>query len=380
MEKQALRSGFTTGTCAAAAAKAAAACLLLHKMDDEIAIVTPKGLMVHLKAEADSEDDKLCCFRVQKDAGDDPDVTNAAWIYASVENRPEKIEPVWYQSEQFPQLYLTGGRGIGMVTKPGLACPVGKYAINPIPRQMIYEAVAEVAVCAAYVEDLLIRIQIPEGVKLAEKTFNPKLGIVGGISILGTSGIVEPMSEQALLDTIRLEIHMQAAMGRQEIILTPGNYGEHFLQEELQLPLSHAVKCSNFVADTIAMLEEEGITSLLFVGHLGKLIKVAGGVPNTHSKYGDRRMEILAGYVRNPDLGEQIQRANTTEDALEMLQKSGCMETVMDAVVRAIQEVLMVWSHGKIRIEVVTFSLVYGILGKSRDADSLIEHWKRENL
>lgn len=424
MARQPLRSGFTTGTCGAAAAKAAAVCLLTEEMLPQAEILTPKGILASLAVECVSRERDSACFRVQKDAGDDPDVTNGAWVYASVERISGGPEAVWYQSEEYPHLYLTGGEGIGLVTKPGLSCPVGKHAINPVPRSMIFEAVEAVCEQMESRKMLLIRIKIPQGVELAASTFNPKLGIAGGISVLGTSGIVEPMSEQALLDTIRLELHMKAVTGGRNIILTPGNYGESFLREELQLPLNQAVKCSNFVAEAMRMTAEEGIGRVLFVGHIGKLIKVAGGVENTHSKYGDRRMEILADCLRdvvsgvktvtvgmeivvsgmetveagtkslkdslgaaagnaeseNKCLEAQILASNTTEEALDYLQAAGCRDEVMEAAGCRILSYLTQWAGGKVDVEVVTFSTSHGVLYKSSGAEALIGQMRTEEL
>lgn len=392
MTGQRLRSGFTTGTCGAAAAKAAAVCLLTGEPGTRAEIVTPRGTTANLAVECVSRGQHAACFRVQKDAGDDPDVTNGAWIYGTVEQINGGPEDIWYRSDLYPHLYLTGGEGIGIVTKPGLSCPVGKHAINPVPRSMIFGAVEEVCEQAEAMEMLLIRIMIPRGVELAAGTFNPKLGITGGISVLGTSGIVEPMSEQALLDTIRLEIHMKAVEGVREIILTPGNYGEDFLKRELLLPLNQAVKCSNFVADAMGMAASEGIRQVLFVGHIGKLIKVAGGVKNTHSKYGDRRMEILADCLDDAvehgeliaengldSLRVQVLGSNTTEEALDYLQTGGCRDMVMETAGERIEQFLTQWAGGETVVAVVTFSASHGVLYQSGGADCLMNRLKRQN-
>lgn len=385
MQEKQLKSGFTTGTCGAAAAKAAAVCLLTGEIKKQIEIMTPKGVVARLKVEQLHNRTEVS-FRVQKNSGDDPDVTHGSWVYASLSSVCGQESESWYQSMEYPHLYLTGGEGIGMVTKPGLACPVGKHAINPVPRTMIFEAVESVCEAFDYTEPLLIKIEIPEGVMLAEKTFNPKLGIKDGISVLGTSGVVEPMSDPALLATIQLEIHMKAVEGIKKLILTPGNYGERFLHEQLHLSLDQAVRCSNFIADTMKMLEQEGIEEVLFVGHLGKMIKVAGGIPNTHSKYGDKRMEILAACldevhadqsiekdIKNQVLREAVLKSNTTEEALEYLQTAQLLVAVMERVIQRIHDYLNQWGQGKVSVEVVTFSTVYGILGKSQGADALIK-------
>lgn len=381
MQKKELKDGFTTGTCSAAAANAAAAWLLSGEKREKGEVVTPSGVKAEFSIKTLLADEKYW-FGVQKDAGDDPDVTHGSWIYAAV-SYIEKENGRWYQSEEYPNLFLTGGKGVGLVTRPGLSCPVGKHAINPVPRSMIFEAVWQICEEMDCREKLLIEIMIPAGAKLAEKTFNPRLGIEGGISILGTSGIVKPMSEDALLASIQLEIHMCAVAGKKSIILTPGNYGETFLKETLGLSLEQAVRCSNFAADAIEAVAGEGIQEVLFAGHLGKLIKIAGGVRNTHSKYGDRRMEILADCISDgadESLLEAVKGSNTTEEAVGHLSETENLELVMSEVTGRIQRQLESWSHGKVCIQVVTFSTVYGILGKSQGADALIRKLAMEDL
>lgn len=422
-EKKQLRSGFTTGTCAAAAAKAAAL-FLTGDEKTQISLQTPGGRVAHFQVQK-LVDGEMTWFGVQKDAGDDPDVTHGAWIYGavsriskdmsfrrSVESKSdrtcEKKETVekhdvdqeaWtdvlaraYEWEpdtdadhsgQF-RLFLTAKDGIGLVTKPGLSCPVGNYAINPVPRQMIFQSVTHVLEETEAHGDYLIQLWIPAGRELALKTFNPKLGIEGGISILGTTGIVNPMSEQALMDTIRLEIHMRAVAGEHRLILAPGNYGERFLSEHLGIAIDQAVTCSNFIADAIRWSADAGMSEILFVGHIGKLIKVAGGVKNTHSKYGDRRMEIMADclpgtldeQVRN-EWTDRILGCNTTEEALEYLKSWGICDQVMHTAVSRMQHYMKQWAGGNCDVQVVTFSTVYGILGKTSDSDRMIERWRQ---
>ncbi|MGL5436744.1 MAG: cobalt-precorrin-5B (C(1))-methyltransferase CbiD [Lachnospiraceae bacterium] len=381
MERTLLRSGFTTGTCAAAAAKAAAVFLLTGTAPERICIRTPKGTMADLLTIQSQETGYPGCFRVQKDAGDDPDVTHGSWVYAAVRQitggQWEQLikDGAGYIDHEYPGIYLTGGTGVGIVTRPGLQCPVGSYAINPVPRRMIIHAVSEVT--RRYDPELLleVKIAIPDGVRLAEQTFNPHLGIKGGISILGTSGVVEPMSEQALCETIRLDIRMKVLEGHYPIIVTPGNYGETFLRETLGIPLGEAVKCSNFIADTMEMLREERAESVLFVGHIGKLIKVSGGVRNTHSKYGDRRMELLADASGKilPALVPGILAANTTEEAIGLLVEAGAAIAVLNEVAGRIQLQVRDWIGEQPKIEVVTFSSAYGILGKTAGAGRQLE-------
>ena len=385
-----LRNGYTTGTCAAAAAKAAAAFLLCGKADSDYSeLALPGGTVCRIPVTRYEPEQKTespaFCFFVQKDSGDDPDVTNGTKIYASVRqvdrNEFESLchTGAGYYLEEYPQLYLNGGRGIGMVTKPGLSCPVGHYAINPVPRSMILGAVEEVVRTAALEEYLVVEIWIPEGEQLALQTFNPKLGIQGGISVLGTTGIVKPMSEEALLETIRLEIHMKAVNGAKVLLMAPGNYGEEFLKKELGVPMGSAVLCSNFVKDAVLMAEKEGFRQLLFVGHIGKLIKVSAGVENTHSKYGDGRMEqmaVLTKKLGHPELQEPIQACNTTDDALALLKEHGLAKPLLSLTAAYVKRWIETWSGGRIAAEAVTFSTAHQILGSTENWQKAFEAWQ----
>ncbi|WP_077610518.1 cobalt-precorrin-5B (C(1))-methyltransferase CbiD [Clostridium sp. Marseille-P2415] len=392
MEKHELRSGFTTGTCAAVAAKAAAAMLLTGSELEHMELMTPKGRFADLSLFHVALNREKAVCAVKKDAGDDPDVTDQALVFASVEYfNGKEDEPVkrcycWNgeEADGVSPLFLAAGEGIGLVTRPGLSCPVGMPAINPVPRSMIFHGVEEARRKAGFEGSLKICIWMPEGRNLAEKTFNPKLGIKGGLSVLGTTGIVNPMSEAALTATIRLELHMKAVAGIRRVILTPGNYGEAFIKEALGLFMEEGVTCSNFIGDALEMAGEEGFGQILLTGHIGKLIKVAGGVSNTHSKYGDRRMEILwdctaaslegKSFKRSSigmELKNKILLANTMEEAAGILKDYGILEPVMEEAVNRIQKFASLWAGG-IKVEVVTFSTVYGILGMSREAQALI--------
>lgn len=395
-----LRSGFTTGTCAAAAAKAAALMVFTGRREENITLTLPGDIKAAFKVErihmeqVDIEKEKVSTpessaitvqCAVRKFAGDDPDVTDGVVVFAKVCRMKwqsflgiqGKSETLFFTSATEPQLYLTGGEGIGIVTKKGLACEPGFCAINPGPRKQIFEAVAESSHQRLSGEDevLVIELSIPEGKQLAEKTFNPHLGIVGGISVLGTSGIVNPMSEQALLETIRLDIRVKSQEGRQLLAVSPGNYGEHFLREELGISMDSFVKCSNFIGETFLMMKEEGIERVLLAGHIGKLIKVAGGVLNTHSKYGDRRMDIFEECATasgvSPKLVENLIFMNTTEEVVDYLIEEDCLEQVMKTVLIRIQSVLE--RHSGISTEVIVFSSVHGILGETDRARDLIQ-------
>lgn len=362
-DRKKLRLGYTTGTCAAAATKAAARMLLGGERVERVELITPKGIPLQLKVEQITvEENKVSCA-IRKDAGDDYDVTNGAYVYASV----EKIEQGYE---------IDGGEGIGRVTKPGLDQSVGNAAINTVPRQMMAAVMAEAADDYGYEGGLRTVISVPEGVDIAKKTLNEKMGIMGGISILGTSGVVEPMSEAALTDTIRAELSMYCAQGQKDIIITPGNYGETFLAEKLGLDLNHTVKCSNFIGETIDMAYEFKLSSLLLIGHLGKLVKLGSGIMNTHSKYADGRMETLSSCVLlaggSGELARRILDCNTTDEAVEVLWMAAFLQPVMEQLMKKIESALHQRAYEGLEIETVVFSNRFGVLGKTKGAEQLM--------
>ena len=264
-----LRLGITTGTCSAAAAQAAAIQLLLGVESHAVTLRTPKGMTVSVPVYLLEADADRVSYKVVKDSGDDPDVTNGTDVCVTVAYAKQRVREqidgsqdrsCAFTSESFPYLTLDGGIGIGRVTKEGLEQAVGQAAINRVPRQMIFAAVADVCEKANVSEPLHITVWMPEGEALAKRTFNPKLGIEGGLSVLGTSGILEPMSEQAIVATIETEIRQLHAVGEEKILVTPGNYGQAYASEYLKLDLTKSVKSSNYIGDTIdlAIIWHEG--------------------------------------------------------------------------------------------------------------------------
>ena len=386
-----MRYGFTTGSCAAAASKAAAYMLLTGNKKESISIMTPKGILFHARILEITRTEQEVTCAVEKDGGDDPDITTGALIYSTVRFRTgsEKI-----MEEEFPEknklreknnrIFIEGGKGVGRVTKPGLDQPVGNAAINHVPREMITKEVQEVCTLTDFSGDLDIIISVPEGEQLAEQTFNPRLGILGGISILGTSGIVEPMSAQALLDTIHVELNQKKAQGYEIAAVSPGNYGLDYMKRTYQYDLDQSVKCSNFVGDTIDMAIEIGFPKMLFTGHIGKLVKVAGGMMNTHSREGDCRMEILtAAAVKNQvpyAVLEDILQCVTTEEAIRKLDACGKKEAVMQDLLKKICFYMNKRAAGKMQIEVILYSNDFGELAKSDGAESFLNTLKQRNL
>ncbi len=364
-----MRYGFTTGSCAAAAAKAAAYMLLTGKEKTEIAIMTPRGIRYQTRIRDAERREQWVSCAVEKDGGDDPDVTTGAWIYARVS----------YAAAD-EGIVIDGGQGVGRVTRPGLDQPVGQAAINHVPREMIARAVQEVCEAADYQGGLHVVISVPEGERLAEKTFNPRLGITGGISILGTSGIVEPMSSQAIVDTIRVELNQRRAEGFDDVVVSPGNYGTDFMMRTYGYDLDRSVKCSNFIGITLDMAVELGFRKLLLTGHIGKLIKVAGGIMNTHSREGDCRMEILASLAiacgADAGLARQILSCAVTEEAVRILRENGRERAVMDCAMDRICRNLNRRTGGKLKVDCVMYANEFGELAKSEEADgwfSLLE-------
>ena len=304
---------------------------------------------------------------VQKDAGDDPDVTDGIVILANVRKLAHGIS-------------IDGGEGIGWVTKPGLDQSVGAAAINSVPREMITAAVQAVCDKAGYTGGLEVVISAPEGTKIAKKTFNPMLGIEGGISILGTSGIVEPMSEKAIVDTIEIEIRQAFQSGARTLIAVPGNYGMDFLQRELRLPQPFpTVKCSNYLGDTIDLALLQGFSSMLIVGHIGKLVKLAGGIMNTHSKMADCRRELFCAHASlcgaDRSLCIALMEQPTKEGSLTLLEKAKLREAVMQSLLQAMQTHLDRRTGGEMRIGAVVFSMEAGLLGMTDAAKQLLEEW-----
>ena len=360
-----LRLGYTTGSCAAAAAKAAAWMLLTGKRKETVALDTPKGIRLELavKEIAMSPDTVSCA--IEKDSGDDPDITKGTLIFATVTRRGS------------PGVTIDGSEGIGRVTRRGLDQPVGSAAINSVPRRMIRENVEQVMHLTDYHGGLAVLISAPEGERLAKQTFNPRLGIVGGISILGTTGIVEPMSEKALVDTIRVELRQRKENGAQYVLLTPGNYGSDFIRNGLGVDAGLSVQVSNFIGDALDICKELGFRGALLIGHIGKLVKIGGGMLNTHSKYGDCRMEILAAHAgaagSDPDTIRGILECVACDDALRLLREAGGLENTM---LRLTQHVAFHLSHragDALETGVMLFSREYGILGKSQNADRLLK-------
>ena len=394
-----VNKGFTTGSCAAAAAKAAAFMLLDGRKTDKISIDTPSGV----RYETELTDVMLTCddgtentpradqkvvsasCAVRKPECDDPDVTAGMLIYAKAEYANDDSgrechalnrERLYNAGSDDLRVIIEGGKGIGKLTKPGLDREVGEYAINSVPRRMITSEVLAVMEEYDYQGALRIEISAPEGEKIAEKTFNHSFGIEGGISIIGTSGLVEPMSTTALIDTIHVSLRQQKAMGSDVVVVSPGNYGLDYLVSEYGYDPDRIVKCSNFIGETIDLAVKSGFSGMLLTGHIGKLVKVSGGIMNTHSSEADCRMELLASAAAkcgaDTELIGKILDCASTEEACGYVIDAGMKEGCFDYLIRKIQSNLIKRSKC-MEIGCIIYSTRYGQLGMTDNAASLME-------
>ena len=366
-----LRCGYTTGTCAALGAPGAARLLLTGRAPETVGLRTPKGIVVEVAPQFC----RLCSkttaeCAIVKDGGDDVDATTGLPVVAAVTLLADAPRTVT----------IDGGTGVGRVTKPGLDQPVGAAAINHVPRQMITEALLKEAETAGYSGGFAVVIRIEGGEDAAKRTFNPHLGVVGGLSVLGTSGIVEPMSQQALLDSLQLEIH-QAALQSRRLILAPGNYGLDYLAahypELREIPI---VKISNFIGEALDMAAAEQFGEVLLVGHVGKLVKLAGGIMNTHSKQADCRTELFCAHAAlcgaDTVICRALMDAATTDACLDILDAAGLKITVMASLLQAVQLHLDRRVAGAFTVGAVLFSNQSGPLGQTTQAKILLQSWK----
>jgi cobalt-precorrin-5B (C1)-methyltransferase len=349
-----LRTGVTTGLCAAAAAKAATITLLSPDAVRHVTVKTKTGTAVAFDVTDTVLENGVAQCGVQKDAGDDPDITDGIKIFAAVSKTiAGGIE-------------VEGGEGIGRVTKPGLKVTVGKAAINPVPMEMICSAIAEACGLFSYTGGIRAVISIPDGAAIAKKTMNERLGIVGGLSILGTTGIVEPMSGKAVVETIKAEIDVQAALGRTSLLVTPGNYGRDFAEKTLGIKIEEAVKCSNFIGDMLDYACIKNIDKITLIGHAGKLVKLAGGVMNTHSSIADCRMEIIASHCALAGAGQEaiqgIMGCVTVEAAIVIMTQLGINDAVWKSIGQKIGFHLRERTRGSVTVEYIVFTQEHGVL------------------
>lgn len=349
-----LRCGFTTGTCATAAATAGALMIFTGETVDKVSVRLPRGeiLIIDIKTPVFSVHGVRCC--VKKDSGDDPDSTDGILIYADV------------SLDDSGKINIIGGKGVGKVTQKGLDCSVGEPAINSVPRKMITENVQRICSQYGYSGGVNIVISVPEGEEVAKKTFNPQLGIVGGISIIGTTGIVEPMSEKALIDSLKIEMQVIRERGYNTLLAFPGNYAENFIDKTLGIKGENSLKFSNYLGEVLDYALELDYKEILIVGHIGKLVKVAGGMMNTHSNTGDFRMEMLGCYAGLYGAGSnvisQILSSVTTEQAIDILKKEKLDKKVIKKIYERALYYINRRAGDRINIKLIMYSNKHGLL------------------
>ncbi|HGT1413841.1 TPA: cobalt-precorrin-5B (C(1))-methyltransferase CbiD [Clostridioides difficile] len=393
------RRGYTTGSCATGASKAAVYMLITKNRINTINIDTPKGIPLLLKVDNINISDTFVECSIKKDGGDDIDATHTMDIYARAEivakNDKNKgyltlkdIDSLSTNSECKSELYkfirVYGGTGIGVVTKKGLSVDVGKPAINPTPLKMINHEIRKLIgdnFESILGNDKVLKITIfaPQGETVAKKTFNPRLGIVGGISIIGTTGIVEPMSDEGWKKSLSIELQMKKEQGLDKIILVPGNHGEQFIREKLNLDIKYVVRVSNFIGYMIKEAQRIGYKKILMAGHIGKFIKVSAGIFNTHSKVADARSEILVANLAlmgaRYEFLNKINQCVTTEEVVELINNSEYREVynILSNKCRERVKQYLNEDSDDIDVEVIIFSMDKSLLGKSDNTDDLVE-------
>lgn len=357
------RKGYTTGSCATAAAKVAALMAPRQQVINQVSIVTPSGITLRLNVEQPLICGQQASAAIRKDGGDDVDATHGMLIFAQV------------ALNDSGSITIGGGEGVGTVTRKGIGLPIGSAAINRTPRQTIEQAVREVIGPERGAD---IVIFAPEGEERAQKTYNGRLGILGGISIIGTTGIVTPMSEESWKRSLALELEMKRAQGMTSVILVPGNHGERFVQEHMQIDAERVVTMSNFVGYMLQEAQRLGFQHVVLVGHLGKLIKVAAGIFHTHSHIADGRMETLVARLALLGAPHEFLRAvfecSTTEAAMELIEQQG-WQAVYDDIAQAIGErvkQMLRFAPQPFCCDVVLFSFDNVVLGSNRPISEIV--------
>lgn len=363
-----LRRGFTSGTAAALAARAATRMLLSGEAPETLSLTTPKGEEVEAPVALSEAGEGWARCGVCKDGGDDVDATDGLLVCARVSRSDEA------------GVAIEGGEGVGRVTKPGLDQPLGQAAINSGPRAMIREQVEDESAEQGYAGGLSVVVDVPEGREVARRTFNPQLGIEGGVSILGTTGVVEPRSLAALRDSIEVEVRQQAALGSRRLLLVPGNYGDAFASQVPELSGAPRVSCANYIGFSLDCAVRYGFEQVVLVGHLGKLVKVAGGVMDTHSKTADCRREIFTAHAAlagaDSACARELMDAATSDACLDVLEEHGLLEAVLSSLSDAIGKAVEGRCGGACESGAVFFTNKRGLLGMSDGARRILASWR----
>lgn len=349
--------GFTTGTCAAGAARAAAQGLAMGYMPDSVEVITPSGITARLEIlEKTLKPGHFAHCAVRKDAGDDPDVTHGCLIFAGVEPCPEM------------GVIINGGEGVGTVTKPGLRVAPGGAAINPVPRKMIGDSVKE------FVQrdmGLKVTISVPGGEEIAEKTFNPRLGIMGGISIIGTTGIVRPMSQESHKASLVCALDVASAMGHETVVLVPGNLGENAFLRTFKVPAEQVVQVSNYLGFMLVEAQKRAFPRIILAGHPGKLAKFIRGDLDTHSLRSPPAMDIVIKILEKNGLEESIVTAvkdsPTVEGIIQKLRERDKLFMVED-IANIIEGKARGFLGPGIDAGVVLFDMQMDVIGISKGA------------
>ena len=352
-----LKYGITTGATAAAAAKAAVTALVSNPVD-KVVIPTPIGIRfeIPVKETKKLSGDSAIATAV-KDAGDDVDVTDEIEIHATVKLTDDG------------EVTVKSGKGVGTVTKPGLAVSVGEPAINPIPKKMIIEAVKEALPKGKGAE---VVIDIPEGEAVAKKTLNAKLGILGGISVLGTTGVVKPFSMEAWKRSMVPQIDVALAKGYKRIFVVPGNIGEKITKQLFKASDEEIIQTGDFMGYMLDQAVEKGVKEIMLLGHPGKLVKLAAGIFNTHHKMGDARAEVVAAYAgaagADTDTVNRILQSNTTEEAAEILKKIDLSRATFDRIAEKVRLRVIDRIKEKAKVSVIIVSYDGTVLGADESA------------
>ena len=343
VRQRALRTGWTTGTCACAAAKAATTALRDQASQEVVEVALPSGRRITFAVESSSHDPRRATAVVVKDAGDDPDVTHGAHLTATVRWRTT------------PGVGLESGEGVGVVTKPGLGIPVGEPAVTATPRAMITQAIGEVIDLAA--RGIQLVISVPGGEKMARKTTNARLGVLGGISILGTTGIVRPFSTASWRASVEQAVSVIAAQGERTVVLCTGGRTEKAAIALLpQLTEVCFVEVGDFTGAAIRRALDARIQRICFVGMAGKLAKLAAGVLMTHYTRSKVDLGLLGDITMaaggTPELAAEVVAANTGRHAYEIWEREGLLRTAGDQLCRRVRSVLWRAAAGRIAVDV----------------------------
>ncbi len=364
MARRVLRYGNTTGACAAAAAKAALIALLKEPVD-RVGIPSPFGVRFEILVKEAKKVGNEGVATVVKDAGDDIDATDKLEILATVKLTDDG------------KVTIRSGKGVGIVTKPGLQVPIGEPAVNPVPRKMIEQSVREALPPGKGAE---VTLTIPEGEKVATKTLNPKLGIVGGLSVLGTTGIVKPLSMEACRRSLVPQIDVAVQAGFERVFFVPGNIGERIAKKLFNPPEDDIVQTGDFVGYMLDKAVDKGVKEIVFLGHPGKLAKVAAGIFNTHHKVADARNEVVAAHAgaegANAAAVKRILQANTTEESIPLLKEAGLSERVFDRIAESVNEHVTERTQNKIKVNVIIVSMDGEVLGVDKNARNL-GNWRK---